>query len=173
VNAEPFNPGIYYLAISEMATEEGIIEKILPRKAMVRIRKGSHCVSCGSRDACQILNDEEMLIEVANELQAKAGDHVEINVPTRALLKLSLIVYFLPVAALIIGAYAGGALAQSFHVQSNLASIMAGGFAMVIAFCVLKRLDRTAQASGEYYPRITRILVQTPLKPTIADKAAL
>jgi len=142
-----------------MVTEKGIIEKILNQKAVVRIRKGSQCASCNSKGACQALNDRDMLIEVANDLQAKKGDHVEISVPTRSLLKLSLVVYLLPIAALIIGAYAGGSLAHSFHVQANLASIMTGGFALGIVFCVLKWLDRNARASGKYRPRMRRILL--------------
>ena len=150
----------YWLIIlGEMVTEKGIIEKILNQKAVVRIRKGSQCASCNSKGACQALNDGDMLIEVANELQAKKGDHVEIGVPTRSLMKLSLVVYLFPIAALIIGAYAGGSLlAHSFHLQANLASIMAGGFALGIVFCVLKWLDRTARASGKYRPRMRRVI---------------
>lgn len=99
-----------------------------------------------------------MLIEVTNDLQARVHDHVEISVPGGSLLKLSLLVYFLPVLALIAGAGAGAAWAQSFNAQPTLASIVCGGLAMGIAFCVLKWVDRHTQAKRNYQPRITRIL---------------
>ena len=57
-----------------MITEEGVIEKTFEEKARVRVQKSAACASCGSRDACHVLGDKEMLIEVANELHAKVGD---------------------------------------------------------------------------------------------------
>jgi sigma-E factor negative regulatory protein RseC len=141
-----------------MVIEEGVIEKTSHGKAVIRIRKSAACATCGSRDTCEVVSDKEMLIEVANDLQAKLGDHVEISMPSSSLLKLSLLVYFLPVVALVVGACLGAAWAQSFHVQTTLASIFGGGFAMAIVFCVLKWLDRVIRPKGEYQPRITRIL---------------
>ena len=87
-----------------MSNEEGIVEKTYRDKATVRIQRSSACAHCQSRGACQTLSDKEMLIDVTNDLDAKDGDRVEISIPTRSLLKLSLLVYFLPIVALVIGA---------------------------------------------------------------------
>ena len=141
-----------------MITEEGIIEKMFHRKAVVRIQRSSACAHCESRGACHVTEGGAMLIEVTNDLQAKVNDHVEISVPGGSLLKLSLLVYFVPILALIAGAFAGSMLAQSFNAQPTLLSIVCGGFAMGIAFCVLKWVDRHTQAKRNYQPRITRIL---------------
>lgn len=99
-----------------------------------------------------------MLIEVINDLHAKVGDRVEISVPTGSLLKLSLLVYVMPILALIVGAYVGGVWAESFEVELTLGSILGGGLAMGITFYMLRKLDRAAQAKGQYYPRLRRIL---------------
>lgn len=141
-----------------MPTEEGIIEKTSHSNAVVRIQKSSACAHCESRGACHVSEGNAMLIEVPNDLQAKVNDHVEISLPEGSLLKLSLLVYFVPILALIAGAIGGSMLAQSFNLQPTLAPIVCGGFAMGITFCVLKRLDRSGHARRNYQPRITRIL---------------
>lgn len=141
-----------------MITEEGIIESISQQNAMVRIQKSSACASCSSKGACHVVSEKEILIEVVNDLKAKVGDRVEISVPARSLLKLSLLVYIIPILALIVGAYTGGAWAESFQVQSTLGAILGGGLAMGITFYVLRKLDRAAQAKSQYRPRMTRVL---------------
>lgn len=142
-----------------MVTEEGIIEKTSYSKAVIRVQRSSACAHCKSRGACQTNEGNATLIEVPNDLQAKVNDHVEISVPEGSLLKLSLLVYFVPILALIAGALGGSVLAQSFDLHPTLAPIVCGGFAMGIAFCVLKRVDRGAQARLNYQPRMTKILV--------------
>ena len=150
-----------------MVTEEGVIERVFQQKAVVRIRKSSSCANCKSRDGCEVLSGKEILIEVANSLQAKIGDHVEISVSTDSLLKLSLLVYFVPIIALVIGASAGNLLAESFGVGSTLASIVGGGFLMGVTFLILRKIDRAAQDKGRHYPVMTRILFNTAsLKPS-------
>ena len=141
-----------------MVTEEGIIEKISHSNAVVRIQKSSACAHCESRGACQVSEGNAMLIEVTNDLQAKVNDHVEISVPEGSLLKLSFLVYFVPILALVAGALGGSVLAQSFNLQPTLVPIVCGGFAMGIAFCVLKWVDRGAQARRNYQPRMTKIM---------------
>jgi len=141
-----------------MVTEEGVIERVFKQKAEVRIQKSSSCANCESRDGCEILSGKEIMIEVANDLQAKAGDHVEISVPAGSLLKLSLLVYLVPIVALVIGASAGSLWAQSFGVGSTLASIVGGGFLMGITFLILRKIDRAARDKGRYYPVMKRII---------------
>jgi sigma-E factor negative regulatory protein RseC len=139
-------------------TEEGIIEKTSHSKAVIRIQRSSACAHCKSRGACQIDEGKTMLIELPNDLQAKVNDHVEISVPEGSLLKLSLLVYFVPILALIAGALGGSALAQSFDLQPTLTPLICGGFVMGIAFCVVKWVDRGAQARRNFQPRMTKIL---------------
>ncbi|MBW1869401.1 MAG: SoxR reducing system RseC family protein [Deltaproteobacteria bacterium] len=75
-----------------------------------------------------------------------------------AFLKLSLLVYILPVVALIAGAFAGGAFAGVLHVPLSLASVIGGFLVMGITFYALKRFDRSLRARSEFRPRMTRIL---------------
>lgn len=145
-----------------MVNEQGIVDKIVAQNAVIKIQRSSACAKCESKGACHTLSDKEILIEVANDLQAKAGDIVEISVPTSSLLKLSLLVYLLPIVALIAGSYAGGAFAQYRHIHTALGSIFGGIIAMGITFYLLKLFDRAAVSKSEYRPKMTRILSNYP-----------
>lgn len=143
---------------AHMVTQEGIVQTISGRNATVSIIRSEACAGCASRGVCQTLSDKEILVEVVNDARAKEGDRVEISVPSRVLFKVSVLIYFLPIVALIVGASIGGACAESLHVQSNLASILGGVIAMGITFCVLTLIDRNAKSKAGYHPRMTRIL---------------
>jgi sigma-E factor negative regulatory protein RseC len=142
-----------------MLREEGVVEKLLNQKARIRIKRSSACANCESRGHCQTLNDREATLEVDNRLHAQVGDRVEVSMPSQALLKVSLLVYILPIVTLIIGAYAGQVWAQARRLSPTIPSIIAGGAALVLTFWALKRLERTAQEKNRYQPRITRIIL--------------
>ncbi len=142
-----------------MAIEEGLVLEASNRKALVRIQQSSACASCGSRDSCDISSGNNMTIEVSNDLKAKIGDRVRISLPESSLLKLCLLVYLLPVIALVAGACVGAELAKWLNMDSTLTSVIAGCSAMAIVFCVLRWLDGISDFRKKHYPRMTRILV--------------
>jgi len=141
-----------------MPTEKGVIEKADKEKAFVRVQKNSACAHCGSRGMCQIDNEREMVVEVENRLGARQGDQVEVMVPTGSFMKISLMVYMLPVLAFMFGAFMGDNLASRLSLNPSLAAIMGGTGLMVIFFYLLKKLDKTISRKKRYMPRIIRIL---------------
>jgi len=141
-----------------MITEKGIVEEVSGRNAVIRIEKTSACATCQSRESCGEASGKDMIIEVANELGAGRGDRIEISIPSGSFLMLSLLVYILPVAALIAGALAGGAFARALHINLTLASIAGGCLATGITFYALKRFDKSPRAWKEFHPRMTRVL---------------
>ena len=124
---------------------------------MVRIQQTSACSHCKSRDTCEI-SEKKILVEVVNDLFAKVGDQVELSIPEGTVIKLAMLVYLIPIIALILGAFAVGALAEHLRIESTLASILGGGLCMGIVYFILKRLDQTKQFRDEYLPRMTRII---------------
>ena len=144
-----------------MITERGIIDKISGRKATVQIQKSSACSSCESRDSCDVHGGKPMEIEVDNRLQAAEGDQVELSVPSGTFLALSLYVYFIPVVALIAGAYVGGTfLAPGLGLSATPCSIVLGFLTMGITFLLLRLYDKTPGANRKYRPRMTRIVTR-------------
>jgi sigma-E factor negative regulatory protein RseC len=144
-----------------MVNEQGIIEEVAGQNALVRIKKSSACGTCESRGDCEVASGKSMVVEVVNDLGGGEGDYVELSVPSGAFLKLSLLVYILPVVALIAGAFAGGMCAPFLHMTPTLASVIGGFLVMGITFYALKRFDRSLRARSEFRPRMTRILLRS------------
>jgi sigma-E factor negative regulatory protein RseC len=144
-----------------MITERGIIDKISGRKATVKIQRSSSCASCESRDSCDVHRGKPMAVEVDNHLKAQEKDLVEISMPSGTVLVLSLYVYFIPVVALIGGAYVGGTLlAPRLGLNATGCSVVLGFLTMAISFLLLRHFDKTPGANRKYRPRMTRIVTR-------------
>ncbi len=144
-----------------MITERGIIDKISGQKAFVQIQRSSACSSCESRDSCDVHKGKPMEVEVDNTLKAKEKDLVEISMPSGTFLVLSLYVYFIPVAALIGGAYVGGTLlAPILGLNATGCSVVLGFLTMGVSFLLLRHFDKTPGANRKYRPRMRRIVTR-------------
>jgi sigma-E factor negative regulatory protein RseC len=144
-----------------MITERGIIDKISGRNAFVKIQRSSSCASCESKDSCEVHKGKPMEVEVDNRLKAREKDLVEISMPSGTFLILSLYVYFIPVVALIGGAYVGGTvLAPRLGLNATGCSVVLGFLTMGISFLLLRYFDKTPGANRKYRPRMTRIVTR-------------
>ena len=142
-----------------MITEQGVIDTISGQKATVQIQRSSACASCESKDSCEVHKGKPMVVEVENRLKAHEGDRVEVSIPSGTFVILSLYVYFIPVAALMAGAYVGGTfLAPRLGVNGSACAILLGFLSMAVAFILLRRFDKTPGANKKYRPRMTRIV---------------
>jgi len=147
-----------------MLTEEGIIEKVFGDRATVLLRRSAACAHCDSQGSCEVTDEKSMHVVLANELHAAVGDRVEISLPSHSLLKLSLVVYFFPVVALVIGAAIGNAWGPFFGIKGATGSIIGGGVGLFGTYLLLKWVNQVAKSRVEYRPRMTRIIVPEPLQ---------
>ena len=87
-----------------MLTEEALVVSSEGTQAVVRTRKSEACQACGARGTCDMLGGgKEVEVQVLNYIRARAGDRVELALPEAVFLKASVIVYVLPLAALLAG----------------------------------------------------------------------
>jgi sigma-E factor negative regulatory protein RseC len=150
--------------------ENGVVEKASPRTAVVIVERSSACEQCKSRGACEMLSGRTMRIEVANELGAREGDRVEITIPAASVLKLSFLVYLVPVVALVAGAYGGSLWAEGRAGDPTLYAVAAGVLAMIGSFFIAKRFEQTAsEPSSGYQPRMSRIHPASEEPPSPCD----
>lgn len=106
-----------------------------------------------------MLSKKSMRVEVVNSVGAKEGDRVEISVPTGSFLTLSMLVYLVPVVALIIGAYLGTLWADYKGSEDAFFPVVIGALAMGITFLILRHFDRSIHShSSNFQPRLTKIL---------------
>jgi len=99
-----------------------------------------------------------VFIEVSNKLNARVGDYVEISVPGSSLIKMSLIVYLLPVLALLGGSYLGGVWAEHRGMDPSLLSFISGVCATGLVFYLLRLFDRSGKISSKHAIQMTRVL---------------
>lgn len=87
--------------------EQGIITKIISGNMVeVSMQKSRACDKCG---LCRGLPEGMMGLEALNDVKAKIGDIVTIEIPTNAILQSSAIIFLVPVmflfAGYLLGAY--------------------------------------------------------------------
>jgi sigma-E factor negative regulatory protein RseC len=147
-----------------MSKEKGVIEEVVGGVAMIRVVRTGACAGCSERGAChmRIGGEKPMIIDVDNHLGARAGDWVELSMPAQSLMKITFMVYFLPILAFVLAAAIGSEVGHLFHLTSDLGSVVFGVAALLISFFLLRRLNRNIRKSGRYYPRMTRIVPPEP-----------
>ena len=135
-----------------------VIETINGNKAKVHMKKHSACGDCG---ACQHGKENmELNIVAMNEIGAKPGDFVEVNMETQNVMGAAFIIYVIPLLALVLGIGVGSYVLNTIGVQENVEVYAAGiGFVLtVIAYLIIKRFEDTFNKDKKYVPVVTRIL---------------
>ena len=170
VNPESTAAESIHMKGEPMIIEQGIVEEIRGRKALVRIRKSAACAGCPTRDSCEIGSDKPVRVEVVNDLSASVGDLVEISMPAATVMKLSLLIYFFPVLALVAGAVIGNSLAGFLGMGPTPAAMAGGGGAMAATFLGLRRLEKRTGTRERYRPRMTRVLPGGDPEPSAEEE---
>ncbi len=91
---------------------------------------------------------------------AQAGDTVEVEMPEARVLKASLVAYALPLAALVLGLWAGTALFPG----NDLYSVLGAAAGLGLGILVQRGIDRTLGRQAKWQPRVVNVIKdqQTP-----------
>ncbi len=141
-----------------MIEEEGIVAEVDGDLAKVAVLKKSACDQCAASGICHP-GDQEYL-EASNPLGAKKGQKVKVVVAPQVYLKASIILYGIPMVALVGGAIIAKNLAEKFGyaASSDLWAFITGMLCMLVSFLFLRRYNRKVEKTGEYKPVIVEIL---------------
>lgn len=130
------------------------------RVALVECARQSACEHCPSASACNMGDDQHsMQVEALNLAGAGLYDRVKIVTSTSNFMRSSLLLYMVPVLALVITAYLGQELARNYllTVDPSLASALCGVAGLILAFLGIRRLTRNARPE-HYMPKIVAIV---------------
>ncbi len=143
-----------------MATAEGIVIKVNSSTAWVKCTRSAACESCKAKDFCDTVggSDDDVEIEAINAAKAKVDDRVTISFKTSSLLKVSFLVYMVPVLFLILGVVIGDKIAAIFNYDQSIFSVLAGLLFLLAAFFFVKTKGSKMSKKDEYKPKIIRIL---------------
>ena len=143
-----------------MATEEGIVTKVYSSTAWVKCSKSAACESCSAKGFCDTVggSDDDVEVEAINAVEAKVNDKVTISFETSSLLKVSFLVYMVPVLFLILGVVVGDNIARIFNYDQSIFSVLVGFLFLFAAFFFVKAKGKELSIKEAYQPKIIRIL---------------
>ncbi|MCD4788074.1 MAG: SoxR reducing system RseC family protein [Desulfobacterales bacterium] len=148
-----------------MATSEGIVTKVYSSTAWVKCSKSAACESCSAKGFCDTVgggSDDDVEVEAINAVGAKVDDRVTISFETSSLLKVSFLVYMVPVLFLILGVVIGDKIAPIFNYDQSIFSMLVGFLFLLAAFFFVKAKGKELSKKDEYQPKIIRILNRIP-----------
>ncbi len=112
------------------------------KTAMVRFQKSDACGHC---NACFKLGGNQADIEIENSLGAREGDSVVIELHGKTVVKASVIVYGVPLVALVAGIALGSVLGDLYAALGGV--LFAAG-----AFFLLRALEPKFSKMNEFKP---------------------
>ncbi|MBD3814931.1 MAG: SoxR reducing system RseC family protein [Halothiobacillus sp.] len=142
--------------------EEGVVVAVTADGVWVETQRQSGCQSCSSRGGCGVgimqkaLNRRQHKVRVQTDLPVQVGDHVRLLLPASALVQASMLMYFLPLLGLILGAVAGQSL-----FASDAGSIGGAVVSFTAVLLFIARQQNGLSRSGRYAPRIEQVLFKS------------
>lgn len=130
--------------------------------ARVSTSKQGPCEGCNEKGSCQpSFGSAAALLETVecrNLAGARRGDTVEIELLGHAELRVSLLVWIVPIVGLIAGAAVGAGVAEAAGVGPDVASLTGALLGVSGAYGALMRLDRRAATDARLVPAVKRVL---------------
>ena len=153
-----------------MATEQGLVIKTMDRTALVQTKRSEACEGCSSKGSCHT-KENDMEVEAVNQIGAKVGDDVMIQIQTRPFLKATFLLYLFPILCMIFGAVLGEKLASRFGYDKSALSAILGFACFFISIWIVKSKGKKMEDDESYKPKIIRILKKTiqQIQPSIKN----
>ncbi len=147
-----------------MATEKGIVTKTGPGTAWVRTLPAEACASCASCGTCGAQR-QDTEVEVINEVGAKVGDRILIDIKTSAFLKATFLLYVFPIIGLMAGAMLGVQLAEHYAYDPSACSAAFGFAAFFLTVAIVRIQGNRMGRQRAYRPQILKVLPPLPGAP--------
>ncbi|CEN97159.1 regulator of the sigma(E) factor [[Clostridium] sordellii] len=135
-----------------------IIELVDGTTAKIKMQKHSACAACGK---CASSTDKkDIIVEVDNNIGAKVGDYVEVNMDSVNVIKAAAIVYIVPLIALLGGTIVSYGIFNFIDIGMNkeVLSGFIGIVLTIISYLLIKSKDRKFRESRNYIPIITKVI---------------
>ena len=136
--------------------EKGLVTQVKGQYVvvqMVRLEACDHCRACTMG-----MEGKEMIIEAENECNAKVGDYVNVSIEQTNFLKAVLIMYTIPLAALLIGIGSGYVIGQLTKINwSEYLSIILGFGFVAITYWIIRKNEPKFK-NKKYRPKAIEVV---------------
>jgi len=141
-----------------MAQEKGLVTGITEDGwAQVETDRNDACSHCGSCHVSFGCNSE-MNIKAINRAGAGVGDLVSIHLSSGTIMKSAAILYLIPVAGLISGAFLGDELSTRLAMSETGAIALLSLAGFIVGYIITAVISRWMSARRTLSPTITRII---------------
>jgi sigma-E factor negative regulatory protein RseC len=130
--------------------EKAVVVEVKGRSVRLEIERNSACKTC---QTCSSGQGRAMFIMVKNEVGAKKGDRVNLEINSTSVLRGAFLIYLLPSLGLILGTLLTSQVTGSV-VMEALGSIAGFTISIILVCFYLRKIE----LKGSFIPRITRIL---------------
>lgn len=143
-----------------MIVETGRVVSIEDGKAVVEIEKGAACATCAStRCACNY-GTKTVTVTAEDPVGVRENQLVQISVPEGIALRAALIVYGIPLVALIAGILVGEYLGERFEIET-LFEILGGIGGLALSLLVIKYYNNVFKRREHHQPVVTKVVGET------------
>jgi len=139
--------------------EYGVVLELIGDKAIVNVKRQSACGQC---KACDLGTSEQKEINITakNEVGAKVNDNVNLLIETPDILKAAIIVYVIPLVALLLGVGISTYITKLMGIDGETISIIVGLVCTGLSYILVKKKDIKLNKTKKYEPSIVEILGQ-------------
>ena len=130
--------------------EIGTVTKVEGDFADVIFQRQSMCKHCG---ACIKAGPDEMMVRVENTLGAKVGDRVSVSMGQTAFVEASLVMYGVPLVALLVGVAVPLLLRVSEYIAAACGVVCA-----VLAYAVIRRFEPRFSRNKKFFHKLESIV---------------
>lgn len=131
-------------------------------RATVSTTRRGICAACSERSSCSFENalgkDVPEEVVVRNGIGARTGDYVEFDLQGHVELKVSLLVWIVPLAGLIAGAAIGAGVHRHLSLEQDPATLLGAVAGFVVSFAVVVLCDRLAAEDARLLPLVLRVV---------------
>ena len=132
----------------------GYVVSVREDRAEVVLGAHLECKHCGACIAA--VSEKERKLDAINEIGARAGQKVEIELKPGYAVSAAFLIFVLPVIAAIGGGFAGYSLGGALGLRPDLAGIGLGVLGLVMSFVLLRYIEKTGSAAR--MPRIVGLI---------------
>lgn len=146
---------------ADMILETGVVVDLFAGGVVVETHRAGGCQSCSSRAGCgvgalqQVFGRHRHQVTAFTNLSLRIGDQVQLALPASVLVEASLLMYLLPLIALLVGAVVG----QSLLGSNGMA--MVGGSAGFILSILFVARQRGVARQRRFSPYVEQVVFQS------------
>jgi sigma-E factor negative regulatory protein RseC len=130
--------------------EQGVVTKVVSGNIVeVAFQRSKACEKCG---LCHDMSEGMVGIEAVNEVGARLQDIVEIDIPSKELVKGSIMVFFVPILLLFVGYLAGSKISGGIELFSIGSAIIF----FIVSFFAIRWYDMHVQQKEALRAKIIR-----------------